>query len=102
MTADEINGVEGRVNERLRESKRTLAALKVELQEYADNLRRASDHMRFIITNPLAAVPATQQTGKEYLDSIVPAEIEAKVVDYQAEALRKLELEQTLREFNNQ
>jgi|SRR5271155_1463446 len=101
MTADELNQVEGKVNERLRESKRTLAALRVQLQEYADNLKRASDHMRFIITSPLAAVPSSQQSGKEFLDSMIPEDIETKLVDYQAEALRKHELEETLRQFNN-
>ena len=99
MTQDELNRIEGELSSAYRNSRATLAALGHEIQQYADNLKSASHYLGFFLSAPLAPATPALKGGKEFLDSMMPQEIEANLAEYMAEWQRRTDLEAKLREF---
>jgi hypothetical protein len=99
MTPEKRNQIAGEALEALTQSKKTLAALKLQIADYAQQLKGASEYLLYVLVNPLGPTPSSQERSKKFLDSIVPTEMEAILAEFQTETANKNRLEEAVREF---
>lgn len=103
MTREDRWKIEGEARESLRESKKNLAALKIQIEKYATQLKEASEHLRNVLVNPTGKGP-TGMTRREYalhfFETMMPPEIQTALAEFEIESARVLQLEQMLSEFN--
>ena len=103
MTNEERWKIEGRTREALRDAKKNLASLKIEIEEYADKLKEASESLRHFLANPVGPGP-TGMTSRQYtlhfFRSAIPSDIENKLTEFERESERVRDLEKKVKEFD--
>jgi hypothetical protein len=102
MTNEEKDAIEGRVRRTLREAKRSLAALRIEVEEYAQKLETAAGSLRHFLSNPIGAGP-TGMTGRQYaihfFSGLIPVDIERKLAEFETTSAQVLDLESKVKDF---
>lgn len=102
MTPEERWTIEGRVREQFRQSKKNLAALRIEIEEHAKKLEEASGTLRHFLAHPTGPGP-TGMTSLQYVlhffRDLNPRGIEQKLAEFEAESGHASELEKRVREF---
>ena len=103
MTDEERWKIEGKTRDALRDTKKTITSLQIELEEYAENLKGASDSLRHFLKNPIGPGP-TGMTSVQYLlhffRSAIPSNIELKLLEFEKESERLRDLERKVGQFN--
>lgn len=103
MTREDRWKIEGEAREALRESKKNLAALKIQIEKYATQLKEASEHLRLVLVNPTGRGP-TGMTSREYalhfFETFMPPEIQTALAEFEVESAKVRDLEQTISEFD--
>jgi hypothetical protein len=102
MTKEERWIAEGRTRENLSESRKTVAALRADIEEYAKNLEMAAGHLRTFLSDPIGSGP-TGMTGRQYLvhfyQPLISLDLEKKLREFEGESETMKKLEQTLQDF---
>jgi hypothetical protein len=71
-------------------AERRVAALKVKIEDYPNKLNRASEHLRYIVSDPLGLIPLVIRVTRNFL---IPSfcRNRAKIAEYQVEMKAKNE-----------
>ena len=103
MTNEEKDAVEVRTRRALRVTKQTVAALRIEIEEYAVKLEEAAASLRYCLSHPIGVGP-TEMTSRQYalrfFRSAIPPDIETKLNEFERESERLQKLEKQVGEFN--
>lgn len=103
MTEDERWKIEGRTRDALREARRNLALLKLDIEEHANKLKEASESLRNFLSNPTGTGP-TGMTPTQYIlhfyKTAIPNHIETKLREFESESSRASELETSIKAFD--
>lgn len=103
MTNEEKDAIEGRTRRALRESKRNIAALGIEIEEYAKRLEEGAGNLRHFLSHPLGTGP-TGMTSRQYMvqffQQFVPPDLENKLREFETEANKLESLEKHIKEFD--
>ena len=103
MTNEERWKVEGRTRDDLREAKKNVTALKIEIEEFVNKLADVNNHIRRFLANPVGSGP-TGMTSRQYtlhfFRDIVPADIQSKLAEFETESERVRDLEIKVKEFD--
>lgn len=102
MTDEERWQIEGRVREELRQARKTLAALRIDIEEHAKTLEEASGSLRHFLSHPTETGP-TGMTGLQYVrhffHAVIPAQVEQRLGEFAKESERVTTLEKRVQEF---
>lgn len=103
MTAEERWKIEGRTREALREAKRNVASLKIEIEQYAQRLQDAAGSLRHLLGNPVGPGP-TGMTASQYtihfFQNLISEDVAQKLNEYEAESARLADLETKVKGFD--
>lgn len=103
MTNEERWQIEGRTREALREAKKNLASLGIEIEEHAKRLEEAAGSLRHFLTAATSVGP-TGMTPRHYelhfLKDAIPDSLARRLEDYEAEFARVSDLEGKVKSFD--
>lgn len=103
MTDEERWVVEGRTREELRKTKQHVAALRVEIETYAQKLEDAGSSLRHLLANPIGKGP-TGMTAAQYtlhfFRSAIPPDMDVKLAEFERQSERLEKLEKQVGEFS--
>jgi hypothetical protein len=103
MTNEERWIVQGRAREALREAKRNLATLRVEIEEHAKRLEEGAGCLRHFLSaspgpGPTGMTP--RQYATHFFGSLIPENVAQLLKEYEAELERASDLESKVRSFD--
>jgi len=102
VTNEERWQIEGRTREALRQAKKNVASLKIEIEEYAEKLKEGAESLRHFVANPVGPGP-TGMTSRQYtlhfFKTMIAAEIQQKLAEYEHESERVQDLEKKVGAF---
>ncbi len=103
MTNEEKDAIEGRSRRALREAKQNIAALRIELEEYAQHLEDAAGTVRHFISHPIGP-GSTGMTSRQYMihffQTFISPDIEQKLREFEKSSSELERLEKNVKEFD--
>jgi len=103
MTPEDRWQIEGRLRDELREAKKNLAALRVDIEAHAEKLEQASGNLRHFLSQPTGAGPtgmSSLQYTLHFFEMLIPAHIQQRLKEFEAASERLSELEKRVRAFD--
>ena len=102
MTDEERWKIEGRTRDALREARKNLNSLKIEIEEYVKRLEEAGGTLRHFLANPTGKGP-TGMSSREYalhfFEMLIPRDVARQLKEYEAESERISDLESKVKNF---
>lgn len=102
MTPEERWKIEGRLREELREAKRNLAALRIDIEAHAKKLEEASGNLRHFLSQPTGPGPtgmSSLQYTLHFFETLIPPRIQQRLREFESESEHLSDLEKKVREF---
>lgn len=103
MTDEERYIVQGRTRDALRDAKKNLAVLEIEIEEFAKKLTDAGENLHYFISRPTGAGPTgmtSLQYALHFFGNLIPSDIVRKLKEFESESQRVSDLEKKVREFD--
>jgi hypothetical protein len=103
MTDDERYIVQGRTRDALRDAKKNLAVLEIEIEEYAKKLEDAGQNLRHFLSHPTAPGPtgmSSLQYTLHFFGALISSDIERKLREFERESGRVCDLQKKVKEFD--
>lgn len=96
MTNEERWKIEGRTRDALREAKKNVTSLRIEIGDYAKHLEEAAGSLRHFLDNPIGLGPTgmtSSQYALHFFQNAIPDNMACKLKEYESESGRVRDLE---------
>lgn len=103
MTNEERWKIEGKARDDLRDARKNVAAIKAQLEEFATKLKEAAGSIEHFLEHSIGPGPtgmSAAQYTTNFFHTIIPADIQGKLTDFERESERLKKLEQRVGEFD--